>query len=513
VLQPLSLSSVGVLVMGALVLSACGSDSDAEAPDGGVPVADVGFDATDIAEEDTGPTDPPPPLAPFRVLYVQESAPGSPDAASYRQVMATDGACRVSDPGVCGPPGTCSSVEIEPPSAEEGLCQHGCFFPPSLSHIVFFDANQSRTLRYAPLGADLQLAGNSVVIATDLASVSVGEDLVVYRIENSVRAFRLSSGQETTIATVTGAGTPWVSPDGSRVFLRRVTSLTSMDLVELNPAAPAETPVYSFVDGVPASLAGSLLAGTEPLALSPDGTRLAMLASIRVAGSACGSNADCTGSGQTCPIQSENARCFSHETVLYVLNLDEVSRLGGPCSSLAECGADHQCDLSAPASDGTGVCMPGRIVVGPGGPQACERIETGAYNLFRSSLLWRSNRSVVGLFVNNCTGQDIPTTDVVAVDAGTGVLTRLTQNPGVGHGGPACYNSVEECYRVDQCQVEFKSFALSPDGGTVVAVGNSYTSRLSDHLWSIDAFGRTPRAAMTRSIRFNVRAVAAGELP
>lgn len=502
-----SLLSPLVLLGACAALAACGGDSDDPGTD---PTPDAGGDTApgdaedDGSETDTG--DPlPPPATPFSVIFVQQGTSGGFGGPDYRQVMVTDSTCRVNNPEICQP-GACTVTEIEAPSAAEALCEHGCFVTPSLSHIVYFDREQSRTLRVAPLGADRQLSGPSQVIATDLLSVSVGEDIVVWRAENAIRSYRLSTGVESNIATLTGSGEPWVTPDGSRVFLRRVTSLTSMDVQSFSPDGGQDTLVYSFVDGVPQNLAGSLLGGSEPLAISPDGTRLAMLASVRIPTTFCSAASDCA-TGEQCPVQSPGSRCFSHQVVAYVINLQETGRLGSSCTADADCGQDHRCDRTAPAGDGSGECIPGRFSFGPGGPNSCQAIQPGQYNNYRSSLGWRSDRSLVGIFSNNCGGRDIPVTDIVAVDIGTGSLTRLTENVGSDHGGPACFDSVEQCFRPDRCNVEFKQFSISPDGGTVVAVGNSYTSRLSDHLWTIDSFNRSPRTQMTRSIQFNVRSV------
>lgn len=514
--SPYSLPLVRVLGgLSVLLLVGCGGD------DGDDPEGDAGTDSTlpDVVAPDGGdtgtdtdlPPPPPPPGEDVTIVFTREATSLSTSLPQYVQVMVTDQDCRISSPDVCDR-GSCAPVEIAPPSESDRLCQNGCLFTPALDWIVYFDAAQSRTMRKIALGANRQVSGASAVIAADVTEVSVGADGVAYRVGDTIFHHRLSTGDTVEVATLGGGGAPYLSPDGRTIIVREVTSLTSMTLRRFDVASGQISPLYTLNDGGPQGAAGSLVRGSEPLAMSPDGARLAMLTTVREDSNSCNSNADCGApnpAGYQCPVGVAGGRCYRHQQSIRILNTQASELLGQACSADVDCGADHLCDLSAPDSSGLGLCIPGRIVLGPAGPQSCSQLRIGEYNGARPQLSWRSNRDVMALLTNNCTGQNIDATDLVAVNLDTRSLQRVLENPGLAHGGAACFNATERCYETSQCVVAFDQVALSPEGTTAVLVGNSLTSAnpQNNQLWIADSFGRTPRVAMTRSIDYRVRSV------
>lgn len=509
--------SIGAAFAAALGLAACGDDGGGGGDGGGgtdTGVNDTGGGGTDGGGTDGGGTDTggtvTPPAESLYVVFTREATSDSPTLPQYTQLMVTDESCQFAQPGpggTCDDDGECEAFEVMPRSESEPLCNYGCMFTPAMDWLVFFDPDETSTLRKAPVGADMQLSGDSEVIATDVRDFSVGDGRIMIRSNNEVVIHDLASGQDTAAGEIQGSGGVYITPDGSRAFIRRVTSLQAMDVVEVPVGGGNETVIHTFEDGGPENAAGSLLRGAEPLAVSPDGTRLAALVSMRYESNICTSNVDCVEEGFQCPVGQQAGRCYQHQLGLNIINLDAADRLGGTCLSDGECGDDHFCDLSAPDRDGNGQCQPSRFVMGPAGQNVCSRISLSEYDDYRPRLSWRGDREVVALLTNSCAGQanGLTVTDVVGVNIDSGIIDRVVENPGLGHG--QCYDDVEQCYDIGECVVEISQMAMSPGGSTVGMVADSYTSQNSNELWLVDAFGRDDRIILTKSIDFDVLSV------
>ncbi len=495
----------GLVALGGLVaVPACSSDSGGGGTDTGV--ADTTVDTGgDGGGPDAGADiiDEPPPREDLYVAYTRETLVPRPGDADYVQLLIATDECRAQAADLCSA-GTCEVTEVMPRTPSEPLCNNGCILTPSMDWIVFFDPDEGRTLRKAPLGDDFQLSADSSIISPDVNHLSVGDGVVAYRTGNVLRVHRLETGDEVTLADPIAATGFYVAPDGSSVFLNRVTSLQSMSVSQVDPVSGNETVLYEFQDGGPRDAAGSLLRGNEPLALSPDGTRLAVLTTFRTQSNSCTSNADCTEPGFQCPSGTAGGRCFQHQQALHIINLDAAQFLDDECTSDSACGADHFCDLSAPDSDGNGRCMPGRVVVGPTGQNVCARISAGEYDQSGPVLSWRSSRAVVALLENSCLGEGtgIDVTDIVSIDVDSGIITPITQNPGLPHGG--CYDDTEQCYEVEDCTVGIDQIAVSPGGSRIYFVADAYASRETTELWTIDALGDDGKEVLTRSINHDV---------
>lgn len=493
-----------LLVGSALAFAACGDDpKPGEGADTG-----TGMDAgTDVGGEDasTDATIDVPEPESLLVVLTRENT----DRSGEVQLVVTDTECRPSLAQLCEP-GTCDETVVEPRSASEPLCNVSCRVTPDLSHVVFADPSQASTLRIAPMGSDFQLSEDSTIVATDVAEYFVAEDMVAYRTGNDIHLYTPSTGADSSVYTFASQGAFSLSNDGSKIFVGEVTSLTSMDLTAVDTASGAVLPVFHFIAGQEQGT-GSYYTGREPMSLSPDGTRLAVVTDALTAGSLCSSNADCTEPGSQCLTTAVRPRCVRQELTLNVINLNETDRLRTACASDAECGADHFCDLSVVNEDAKGECLPGRFLLGPSGPRACETLSLGQYASSKGDLAWRGERTVVGVFAQKCITGNIDVTDVVALNLDGAAFERIEENPERDHGG--CYDDVEACFDAAECAVEIERVTMSPSGQTLALVADSVTSSQKSELWLLDAFGTEGKTIVTSSIFWEVKAATLHEMP
>jgi hypothetical protein len=408
---------------------------------------------------------------------------GAP-ATERPTLWVADGSCQFSGSAVCEP-GSCAPVEIVPPSADAPLCVHGCRYTPDLTGLVFLDAEASTTLRYVPVGTDLQLAGAPVVIATGISSWSVGTGAVAYQVGSDVFVYDIASGQSRQITSFAGVGGFHLSDDGSTVFVKRVTSATgiSMDLQRFNADGTGEQLLYTFLD---ADVTGSLLTGSEPVALSPDGSTLAILTGYRLQSNPCTTSADCTETGYTC-IGGIGSRCNSHQLALQTINLAQTARLNQPCATDGDCGSRHFCDQTNLDGSGQGSCQPGRILLGYAGQNTCTLLRLGNYDRFVGDIRFSATNRVMGILRNTCGTQDINVTDLVEMDIDARTFRALVENPGSNFGN--CYDEVEQCTRAQDCTVELFNASVSPQGAWVGLVANSFRSAQSRQAWLYDVRG------------------------
>lgn len=483
--------------------AACGGDDDPTPPTG----SDTGG-TTDVggsdggADVDTTPTPDPESLV---VAYVREDTGGSRE----RQLVITDTDCRAGLAQLCEP-GLCDEVVVEPRNESEPLCVNSCLVSPSLTHVVFADPSDAQTLRVAPMGSDYQLTADSEIVATDVREYNVGEGAVAYRTQDELFIYDLNAGTSTLVYTMTSEGAFRLSDDGATLFVSEVTSLSEMELTMVDVASGAAVPVFHFISGQEQGV-GSFYSGREPLALSPDGSRLAVVTDALTAGAYCSSNADCSEPGATCLTTAVRPRCVRQELTMNVINMDASDRLRTACTADSECGADHFCDLTALDSDAAGECLPARFLLGPAGPRACETLQLGDYSGTRGGLAWRGDRTVVGVFEQSCVTGDIDVTDVVALNLDGAAFERIIENPEMNHGG--CYDEVEQCIEASECVVEIDQAAVSMSGQTIALVADSPTSASKSELWLTDAFGAEGKVILTTDIFWDILSVSLHEEP
>lgn len=491
--------------LAALLLAACSDDGDTLPPgDTGTPSDATTSDASDVGTDTT----PPPPPEEVRLFWTERST--FDDAAPVR-VRVADGDCRASATELCDP-GLCEVTEIVSPNEGELLCQRGCAASTDLGHLVFLDATEAGTLRAVELGDDYQPAGASEVIGNDVLEYQVKQDTVVYRTSTALHVHNLATGSGTELGAMQpGRGGFTLDKGGRYLFVNRVTSLTAMQtyLVDLESAA-TELPVFLFISGEEQGT-GSFFTGRERMALSDNAQRLAVLTNARTSGVECGSSADCVAPGESCLTTAIPPRCVRQELSLNVINLTAVEFLRGPCASDVDCGADHFCDLSAPDVDGNGECLPARFSLGPAGPGSCDTLELGQYSDVVGALAWRGPRTVIAALSQDCIQGDIPATDLVALNLDGEAFERVIENPGLDHGG--CYDDVEQCYEVGECNVAIEDSAVSPTGGTVALIASSPTARQKNELWVADAHGRDDKELVTRSSEWEVGHVSVHPVP
>ncbi len=493
-----------LLLTSALALGACGGDDTP--PTQGTDTGggtDAGGDAGGDASADTTVEVPDPES--LIVVLTRENT----DRSGEVQLVVTDTDCRPSLAQLCEP-GTCDETVVAPRSESEPLCDVSCLVTPQLTHVVFLDPSETTTLRSAPMGSDFQLTADSSIIATDVQEYFVADDLVAYRSGNDVHLHTLSSGADSVAYTFAAQGAFRLSNDGSKLFVGEVVSLTAMDLTSVDTATGAVLPVFHFVAGEEQGT-GSYYSGREAMALSPDGDRLAVVTDALTAGAICSSNADCTEPGSSCLTTAVRPRCVRQELTLNVINLNETDRLRTACASDVDCGDDHFCDLTSLDVDAMGECLPGRFLLGPSGPRACETLALGQYSDSRGNLAWRGDRTVVGVFAQECVRGNIDVTDVVALNLDGAAFERIEENRERDHGG--CYDEVEACFESESCAIEIERVTMSPSGQTLALVADSVTSSQKSELWLLDAFGAEDKIIVTSSIFWEVKAASLHEMP
>lgn len=481
--------------------AACGDDGTTIPPgDTSDTGADVPTDSDGDVAEDATP-DVPPPREDLFVAYTRES---TFDDSAPIELLIVDSDCRAGSAELCDP-GVCDPIAVEPRNASEPLCNRGCQLTPDLGHLFFVDPDEAQTLRAVPLDQDRQPAADSRIVATGVQSYSVASGRVAYRVGNDLHVQDADGGNDRVVASFeTGSGGFYLTPDGAKIFVNVVVSLTAMETRVVDLASGSELPVFKFISGEEQGT-GSFYSGREAMAISPDGSRLAVITNARTSGFQCSSNADCSGVGESCLSTAIPPRCVRQELALNVINLDATDRLRQPCSGDSDCGADHFCDLTAPDSGGAGECLPGRFSLGPSGPQSCTSLRMGEYNGVRGQLGWRGDRTVLGVFTQDCIRGNILVSDLVALNLDGAAYERIIQNEGQNHG--QCYDEVEGCFEPSDCNVEITTSAVSSSGGTVGLVADSVSTNLKNELWLVDAFGRSGKHILTRSIDWEVLSV------
>jgi hypothetical protein len=489
-------------ISAALGLIACGGDSDGD----GNADATTGGDVTGPGTDGTTGTDgattdggiPQPSRESIYVAWTERpNAGGQPDAQAQLFIATDD--CSLDKTDLCDP-GTCEPIEVLPTDAASPYCRYRCDLTPDMAHLVYADSNDAQTLRSVPLGADFQPSGEESVVAAGVTAYSIGEGAVAYIAGNTVFYHDLATGSDVELESLQGLGGVYLSPDGSTVLVKRVTSVTgtTMDLVRYAPDGGDGGIVFTFEDALPT---GSLLSGNEPVAISPNGQFAAIVTNYRNQTNICATNADCTEPGFTCPVGSVNSRCISQQRTAQIVNLQATDQLGETCAADADCGERHLCDLSAPDSSGQGTCLPGRVAFGYSGQNACSVLRVGEYNGVVGRVMWVNDRQFSAVLSNPCGGQSLEITDLVLVDSANGDIQTLIENPGQPFGG--CENSVEQCYEATDCNVEYYNSSPSPGGAWYGLVGDSYTSANNPEAWLYDV-RRDERIPLTRSILTDV---------
>ena len=492
----------------ALALGCGGDDGGASGEGGGGGVTDAGGGADGSGggsgESDAGGADTGGGIVDesgLRVVFTREATSISDSLPDYTQLMVAEPSCQAPSTQVCEP-GTCPLIEIAPRYEDEPLCQVGCRVTSGMEFVVFLDPNNAQTLRYAPLDEGFQLSADSEVIAEGVNEYQVAGTFVAYRVNNDVNLFDLTNGDDRLVASFLNRGGGFhLSQDGTQLFINTVVSLTAMEMEVYPTSGDPGQPVYDFISGEEQGT-GSDFSGREPMSLSPDGTRLAIMTTARNSYNPCSSNADCTGPGQACLQSASPPRCVAYELTLNIMNIESANRLNTPCDDDGSCGTDQFCDVTAPDQNGQGRCLPTRFVLGPTNAGACDTWSPGQYTDSRQQLAWRDNDTILALLEHDCAGLSIPVTDVMGFGLSGAAFTGIEVNPGEDHGG--CYDDVEQCFDVADCRVEIANMAVSPGGSTIAMVADSFSSSRKNELWITDAVAGAEKRLMTTSIDYEI---------
>ena len=481
-----------------LLLAGCGEE-DPTPPS--LDVEDTGgTDATTDTPTDvivdTGP--PLPEVEDLMVAYVRSS---TFDDSMPPELVIVSSDCRPERQDICDS-GECDPIVVAPRNPSEPLCNNGCLVTTDMSFVVFSDPDEPRTLRFAPLGDDYQLSADSEIVESDVRDFQVAGNVVAYRANNTLYFRDLDGTGATEVASFANDnGGFYLSSDGARLFMNDVVSLTAMETYVTDTATGDSSFLFHFISGEESGT-GSFYSGREPMALSPDGSLLAVVTDARTSGVQCATSAECTDAGATCLTSADPPRCVVQELTLNVINIAESEKLRTRCSSDADCGGDHFCDLSTVDSDSLGECLPGRFTLGPAGPNSCSNLSLGDYNHMRGNLAWRGDRTVVAVLGQDCISGNIDVTDLVALNLDGAAYERIIENPSLDHG--QCYDEVERCFDVPECVIEIDGSAFSPSGATAALIADSVSSSSKTELWLMDSFGRGGKRLLTSSIDWDI---------
>ncbi len=492
--------SLVVLWSTVLGASACSSD---DSPAGGNEdtTADTSSDTTADTAADTVDTNVGPPPAERAYYSIRRrfdfARPGEPTV----DLAIVDEDCE---------PGACEPIRVTGGTAEPTFsCEGGCVALDDLSAIIWMQLGGENTLRIAPLGEDFVISAPSEVIATGVSEYQTAAGKVAYRIGQDLRVYDVATSASIELANLgTLSGGFRLSGDGESVFVNRVT-LTTMDVSVTPSTGGTESLLYHFVSGEERGT-GSFYSGRELMALSPDGARLAVITDALTSANECETNSDCDAAeGFTCLTSGNPPRCTAQQLMLHVIKLADVGQLDAACVADSNCGGDQFCDLTAPDSEGAGVCMPKRVFLGPSGPTACNTLTLGEFDTAIGELGWRDNSSVTFGVSQECTNRasNILMSAILAVDFDSGAITRLYDNPGNSHPGLDCYDEARQEIVPESCWLEVGAVALSPSGQTVAFSGSKPSTAEVNMLWRIDSFGRRERELMTDDGAFTVLSV------
>ena len=384
-------------------------------------------------------------------------------------------------------------VAVVTPS-ESGLnCQLGCFLSPDLENIFFQeDPAGEQRLMMADLDENYQVdISSKQAIATGVTSFQTsGDRLIFMDTERNVFLLdlnNLSSPPEAlggVISEQTSNGNFFLPPSGDELFMFRC-DLSSMTASSLNLDTKTETSIVTF--GTPGST-GSFYSGNEPMAVSPDGSMLAVLLTGLVNKQPCANYDECSAElGEEC--NQAAGFCQIQMLTLNIVGLNNLGDLGLPCSGEADCDPRHRCDFRDPES-AEGVCMPGVYELGKSLQSSGSCLTARApdeYNKALRSPGWTGDSSrFVFLTKGYCAGFNIDNTAIISVDPTLQSIDYIQANPGQNFPGDECWDPVEEEIIFEKCVVEAEYMVLSPEGHSVVFTANFPPTRRNDReVWIV----------------------------
>jgi hypothetical protein len=508
-IRPLSTLLCSLLL--ALTAAACSDDGEGNGNGNGggsdTGRDAVGGDGSEDGEADTGP-ELPPMGENLRITFVTLTRGANQGEVREWKLWVTDEGC--DD----WPGNRCNATEIR----GGGLsCQVECRVAPNFNYVLWVDPDVENQLRIAPLGADLSV-GEDRVLAQGVVNWDLGPERVVFgRRDGEIRAVNFSGGDEWRVGSFDSPQRPGLmggfhyAPHIDSVIVNVPTSLSAMDLREIGVTDPTRSRLlYHFVSDIEQTT-GSFYQGQMDIAVSQDGSVIAVITKALDTTNPCDPNATSTTCDPEYTCSRNSNRCIGEQMLLHILNRTDANLLSVPgnlnaCTSDAECGQYHDCDRSNPDASNRGICTPGKRVLGPQGRFACgldaaggPMLDPGEYNN-AYSLMWRADGALMFVGSNSCAGRNIPITNLVAIDPSLDALELVIANPNQDHGGPDCYDPIEEEYNPAGCNVAITRARMSPSGQTVVFIASSVRSQTDTEVWIIDAWGRGGKDDLTRDI-------------
>ncbi|MBN1945597.1 MAG: hypothetical protein JW797_07960 [Bradymonadales bacterium] len=499
---------IAIVLATGLLLVACPPSDDDDDHNG---VTDTGVEdqrRDGSAGTDAGDTSADLPDQPsgeeIVISYVTQTR--VPDPEEYWEMWVTDQDCSWS---------RCDKTQV---TGGSFTCEVECALAPELDYALWIDPQASTgTLMIAPIDSSYSVSTSARVVSNNVQGWEVGPQYVVYARNGVVYAQPLAGGSEVQLLTIyEEGGLPGgfhYAPHIDRVIANIPNSLSSADLIEVSVTNPTDQRLlYHFVSDIE-GYPGSFYQGHMDMSVSPDGQYLAIFTMAWDMAEPCDpGNPVCANDEYECSdLNPENPRCKGEQLVLNLINRSEAHLLTTPdnpagCSSDADCGTYHECDLDAYHETADGVCVPGHRVIGPYGRFSCMQatsgpyLDPGEYNKVTAAPMWRSDGRILFVGSNDCVDLDIPITNLVAIDPGLDSMQVVLENPGTNHGGPDCYDEVEEEYTPSGCVIQISRTAISPSGNTVVFIGSSVSSSMDTEVWLVDAFGRGGKRNLTRDI-------------
>lgn len=421
----------------------------------------------------------------FPIGYVLRNRAEIPDVEQGGDyfVMASDGS---------------QMVKVNP---EEISCHLGCELTDDLAWFIWNESSGlDSQLKIAPVtgldysGVTLDMA-SAKVIESNALRYEVGGGMIAFMSSDfEVVAGPLPGDNAVTYAVVGGAestqGGFYLKPDGTELITWTVT-LQSMTLNQHSIGTGDERLEFYTFESTGFGGTGSFYTSSERMSWSPDGQYLATVSTALVDTNRCTSDNDCSGADEVC---GNNARCTSQRLTVNMVNMAETQKLGGACTSDGDCGQAHFCDFSDPADPNSGRCLPGRLDLGPAGPQACATLTAGQFTEVRSELAWSpDSQQLYLLAAEDCENYNIPRTAILYTTPALDDPTILFENPGTDFSVGNCYDEDEQEFvaEADACVIEVEQMVLAPSGQTIAFSGTAPAAQnASRHeLFTIDRKG------------------------
>lgn len=363
-------------------------------------------------------------------------------------------------------------------------CDRGCWLTEDMSYFAWAEVDPDSTAGlniFAVEVVDFVLQGDGEQVASGALSISAAGNGITYRRDGTSYYLPLSSGgEEREIAGLAGDGPMggWYVDPGADVAFAFSPTLDSLELKVGTFEDLAFDSVFTLNAVNYAGGAGSYYGSTMPVAVSPDGTLLAFITKAPNDYRECGTAQDCPGPVKIC---GANNFCSVLEITANFLDLENVDKLGGECSTSEDCGGVHQCYQPGPAADAT--CIPGRVALGlpdtpyqranPGDTprSGCELSKDDAtyeYTQFEAPISFDNDGNLYGAARRDCVSEGtVGDSDIIKINPRTKEYGVVWGNSSTGFDPSKCWDADNQVVDISECEPYISAAVVSPDGNDI----------------------------------------------